>query len=176
MLLACAVGIVMVTDDSSATSTFSLSPVDGKDYAVVNADRNGACNVSTEIPVNFKAEKNGSYSLSFNTEEVSFDYLHLIDNLTGADVDLLANPTYSFDARITDYTSRFKLVFATGDNDNSDSFAYISDGQLIINGKGTLQIFDVLGHQLCTFNLTSSTSHLSPPPVCTCFNSPTAMT
>ena len=137
-------------------------PVDGKDYAVVNADRNGACNVSTEIPVNFKAEKNGSYSLSFNTEEVSFDYLHLIDNLTGADVDLLANPTYSFDARITDYTSRFKLVFATGDNDNSDSFAYISDGQLIINGKGTLQIFDVLGHQLCTFNLTSSTSHLSP--------------
>ena len=98
----------------------------GKDYAIVNVGRDVARYVST-IPVNFKAEKNGSYTISFNAEEVSFSYLHLIDNMTGNDVDLLAgastgSATYTFDARTTDDESRFKLVFATisedADGDN----------------------------------------------------------
>jgi hypothetical protein len=52
---------------------------------------------------------------------VSFSYLHLIDNMTGADVDLLPllrgqgglnqPATYTFTAKTTDYESRFKLVF-----------------------------------------------------------------
>jgi hypothetical protein len=40
------------------------------------------------------------------------DYLHLIDNLTGADVDLLQMPEYTFTAKTTDYASRFRLVFS----------------------------------------------------------------
>ena len=89
----------------------------GKDYAIVNVGRDVARYVST-IPVNFKAEKNGSYTISFNAEEVSFSYLHLIDNMTGNDVDLLAgastgSATYTFEARTTDDERRFKLVFAT---------------------------------------------------------------
>ena len=143
-------------------------PVDGKDYAIVNAGRDDACTVSTEIPVNFKAEKNGSYTLSFNAEEMGFDYLHLIDNLTGADVDLLADPTYSFDAKTTDYASRFKLVFVTGNNDTDDNFAYISNGQLIINAgdacNASLQIFDALGHQLLSKELSTLHSPLSTSP------------
>jgi hypothetical protein len=81
----------------------------GKDYAIVNAEEMG------EIPVSFKAEKNGSYTISFNAEEVSFAYLHLIYNMTGNDVDLLSTPSYTFDARTTDYESRFKLVFVCVD-------------------------------------------------------------
>jgi hypothetical protein len=88
----------------------------GMDYAIVNAEEMG------EIPVSFKAEKNGIYTISFNAENVEFGYLHLIDNLTGKDVDLLSTPSYTFDARTTDYESRFKLVFATicedADGDN----------------------------------------------------------
>jgi hypothetical protein len=113
-----------------------------KDYAVVNAGHVG------EVPVSFKAEKNGSYTFSFSNENVEFGYLHLIDNMTGDDIDLLANPTYSFDALTTDYATRFKLVFATGNAD--DSFAFYSNGSFIISNDGNamLQVVDVTGRIL----------------------------
>ena len=117
-------------------------PVDGNDYAVVYAEAQG------EMPVNFKAENNGTYTINFNTEEVSFSYLHLIDNLTGNDVDLLANPSYTFDANTSDYSSRFKLVFATGEN--SSEFAFVSNNNLIVNGEGTLRVIDMTGRVIAT--------------------------
>ena len=122
-------------------STKVYMPQDGKDYAIVNANNEG------EMPVSFKAENNGSYTLSFNAEEVSFNYLHLIDNMTGADVDLLSTPSYSFEARTTDYANRFRLVFATGNNSNEDNFAFFSNGSLVINNEGnaTVQVIDVTG-------------------------------
>ena len=118
-------------------------PQNGRDYAVV------ACEEMGEIPVNFKAAENGAYSLSFAAEEVSFNYLHLIDNMTGADVDLLATPNYSFNASTTDYVSRFKLVFATG-NASDDNFSFYSNGNWIINndGEAVLQVVDVTGRIL----------------------------
>lgn len=133
-------------------STKLYIPQDGKDYAVVNAEQSG------EIPVNFKAEKNGTYTLRFNAEEVSFSYLHLIDNLTGADVDLLAlrqaqgPASYTFEAKTTDYASRFKLVFSSGGVGNDAPFAFISNGNIIVNGEGTLQVIDVLGRVLVCRN------------------------
>ena len=125
-------------------STKVYIPQEGKDYAVVSSQSMG------EMPVNFKAENNGSYTLSFTTEEVSFAYLHLIDNMTGIETDLLANPSYSFDARTTDYESRFKLVFATGNNANDDNFAFFSNGSFVINNEGeaTLQVIDINGRIL----------------------------
>ena len=123
-------------------STKVYIPVDGKDYAVVRCEEVGA------MPVNFKAEENGSYTLSLSSDNVSFAYLHLIDNLTGADVDLLQTPSYSFEARSTDYASRFKLVFATGKT--TDNFAFFSNGSFVINNDGaaTLQVIDVTGRIL----------------------------
>ena len=115
--------------------------MDGEDYAVVRGEEMG------EMPVSFKAENNGSYTLSVNAEEVSFAYLHLIDNMTGNDVDLLQTPSYSFEAKTTDYESRFKLVFATGDNSNDDNFAFYSNGSFVINNEGNaeLQVIDIMG-------------------------------
>ena len=123
-------------------STKLFIPVEGQDYAVVSCEEMG------EMPVSFKAEENGNYSMSFNSEEVSFAYLHLIDNMTGADVDLLVNPSYSFEAKTTDYANRFKLVFATGNA--NDSFAFFSNGSFVINNDGaaTLQVIDVTGRIL----------------------------
>ena len=117
-------------------------PVDNNEYAVVYTEEQG------EMPVNFKAESNGSYTISFNTENVELGYLHLIDNMNGNDVDLLANPSYSFEAKTTDYESRFKLVFATGNND--DNFAFFSNGSFVINNEGeaTLQVIDINGRIL----------------------------
>jgi len=129
-------------------------PMDGKDYAVVNAGHVG------EVPVSFKAEKNGSYSLSFTSQEVSFSYLHLIDNMTGEDVDLLANPSYSFDARTTDYESRFRLVFATGSSVDGDNFGFINGmGNLCIfgiDGTATVQVVDVTGRMLSSETFSGS--------------------
>lgn len=36
------------------------------------------------------------------------------------------------------------------------------DGNLIVNGEGTLQVFDVLGYEILCTNLSPFTSHLSP--------------
>ena len=85
---------------------------DGKDYAVVNVERAG------EMLVNFKAKENGTYTISVNIDNAEMDYLHLIDNLTGDEVDLLAlqqaqgPATYTFEAKTTDDAGRFKLVFS----------------------------------------------------------------
>jgi hypothetical protein len=124
------------------------------EYAVVSAGNEG------EMPVNFKAEKNGTYSLRFTSEEVSFSYLHLIDNMTGNDIDLLQTPSYSFNARTTDYESRFKLVFAAGSSTGSDTFAFYSDGNLVINNEGnaTLQVIDVNGRILSSEEINGSVS------------------
>ena len=129
-------------------------PQDGTDYAVVNAPEMG------EMPVNFKAETNGSYTMSFGSENVTFSYLHLIDNLTGADVDLLATPSYTFDASTTDYASRFRLVFATGGNSDGDSFAFFSNGSFVVSNEGeaTLQVVDVMGRILKSENISGSAS------------------
>ena len=88
-------------------STKLFATLDNQDMAVVIAE-------GDEQPVNFKAAKNGTYTLTVNVENMEFDYLHLIDNLTGADVDLLQTPQYAFTAKTTDYASRFRLVFSVG--------------------------------------------------------------
>ena len=134
-------------------------PQDGMDYAVVNAEQNG------EMPVNFKAEKNGNYSISFATEDVSFAYLHLIDNMTNINVDLLQTPSYSFDAKSTDDENRFKLVFVCGDA-NDDTFAFYNNGSWVINnpstGSGTneatLQVIDVNGRILKSESINGNTN------------------
>ncbi len=129
-------------------------PQGGKDYAIVCADG------QNEMPLNFKAAKNGTYTLDFDMENVEFDYLHLIDNMTGADVDLLASPTYTFTAKTTDYASRFRLVFNAEDASTGSAsdapFAYISNGNIVITadaGDATLQVVDVLGRVVRTVGL-----------------------
>ena len=122
-------------------------PQDGKDYAIVTAEAQG------EIPVNFRAAENGPYTITVNPENVEMGYLHLIDNMTGADVDLLTTPNYTFNATTTDYASRFRLVFsAGGDADGDDApFAFVSNGNIVFTGMGgdafnaSLQIVDVQG-------------------------------
>ncbi len=122
-------------------------PQNGEDYAITCAAKTG------ELPLNFKATKNGEYTLSVNPEDVEMEYLHLIDNMTGADIDLLQTPDYTFNAKTTDYASRFRLVFSTNsvseDTDGDDAaFAYISNGEIVLTdatADATLQIVDVTG-------------------------------
>jgi hypothetical protein len=129
-------------------------PQNGMDYAVVTAEGQG------ELPVNFRADENGLYTLSFSFENVEFSYLHLFDNKTGTDVDLLNTPSYTFSATTTDYESRFKLVYATGSSLADDSFSFInSNGNFSIfgiEGEATLQVLDVMGRMLSSETFSSS--------------------
>ena len=129
-------------------------PQEGKDYAVVSAGDKG------EMPVSFKAEKSGTYTMSLSSQNVSFSYLHLIDNKTGQDIDMLATPAYTFNAQTTDYASRFRLVFATDNSVNSDSFGFVNNSGNFcvygIEGEATLQVFDVLGHMLSSETFSGS--------------------
>ena len=113
---------------------------DNHDYAVARV------NEQDEMPVNFKASENGNYTITVNVDNVTMNYLHLIDNLTGADIDLLQTPSYSFTAKTSDYTSRFRLVLKADDLNTDNDFAFIdADGNIIINGDGIIQIIDMLG-------------------------------
>ena len=134
---------------------------DNEDFAIVGAEAQG------EMPVNFKAEKNGSYTISINAEDVEMNYLHLIDNMTGANVDLLATPSYSFEAKTDDYASRFRLVFSAQGNANeetTESFAFISGNSFVLNNEGnaTLQVIDMLGRVVSTEQVEGNIAHNVP--------------
>lgn len=137
-------------------------PQKDKDYAVVNVT------AQNEIPLNFEAQENGTYTLTIsiplNSKFLIINSLHLIDNLTGANIDLLQTPSYTFDSRTTDYASRFKLVFTTGnanDMNVDNNFAFISNGEIIVNGEGTIQVIDMLGRELFCRQVTSDFRLLS---------------
>ena len=125
-------------------------PQNGEEYAIAYSEGQG------EMPLNFKAKKNGEYTLTVSTSLNSkFQILNLIDNLTGANIDLLQTPSYTFTARNDDYPSRFKLVFSNENDNENEDFAFVSNGEIIINGEGTLQVIDMLGHQLISRQVSS---------------------
>ena len=149
--------------DFSESNSQLYIPQNGQEFAVAYA------NEETEMPLNFKATQKGTYTLSFETEDLELNYLHLIDNLTGNDVDLLATPTYTFEANTSDYTTRFRLLFAPvceDANDDNAAFAFISDGNIIINdaGEASLQIVDMMGRVVVEEDATNriSISEMAP--------------
>lgn len=118
--------------------------VDDKAMAVVYSQPMG------ELPLNLEVATDGAFALAFECHAEDLVYCHLIDNLTGADVDLLQQSEYTFEARVSDYPSRFRVLFAKA-NDNdvtvNDGFAYLFNGNLIVTNEGLaiLQVIDVQG-------------------------------
>ena len=138
-------------------STKVYIPQNNDEYAVVRGASQG------EMPVSFRAAENGNYTFSINAENVELNYLHLIDNMTGADIDLLQNPSYSFDANTTDYESRFRLVYAANNaitEQSVENFAFFSNGNLIVNNEGnaTLQVVDITGRLISSNSINGSES------------------
>ena len=121
-------------------------PQNGTDYAVVFSQPVG------ELPLNFEASENGTYSLSFEDATEGLAYCHLIDNLTGNDIDLLQTPSYAFDAHQTDYASRFRVVFVVDKGFENGDFAFVSNGRLVVNGEGVLQVIDVMGRVIASYD------------------------
>lgn len=131
-------------------STKLFVPQNDEDYAIAYTE---GANV---MPLCFTTKESGIYTLNFNTKNMDCNYLHLIDNVTGVDIDLLRTPSYTFDSKDSNYATRFKLVFAEeATNEIAECFAYVSNGQLMINNNGnaTLQVMDITGRILSTDNI-----------------------
>lgn len=102
------------------------------------------------VNVNFEAKTMGTYTISGKAEKGNFSYMHLYDRLTGVDTDLLESD-YTFIGSTTDVAGRFILRFEAIDNNSeNESFAYQNGSDIIVNGEGELQIFDVMGRMVST--------------------------
>lgn len=130
------------------------------EYAIVRSAAQG------ELPVNFKAAENGSYTLSIETKNVDLNYLHLIDKLTGNDIDLLMTPSYTFEAKKGDNENRFRLVFngASTGSETAEPFAYFNGSEWVIenDGNATLQVIDVMGRMLRSENVSGNATTSLP--------------
>jgi len=145
-------------DSEESLEKFSLNenmgtqiyfPQNGKRFAMTSISE------QDELPLNFKASQNGTYTLNIEAENMDLEYLHLIDNLTGTDVNLLETSSYTFEAKTSDYATRFSLMFAANEAANSinANFAYVSNGEIIVtdaNEDAVLQVIDATGRIVST--------------------------
>ena len=125
----------------------------------------------TTVPVHLDVIENGLFTMRWDTYHGDFSYLHLIDNLAGVDVDCLAANEYKFEAKTTDYKSRFKLVFhCVGIDENEEetspeNFAFMFNDELVVNGEGKLQMFDIQGRCLMETQLNGAQNTVNLPKV-----------
>ena len=127
---------------------------DDKDFAAARIEE-----LAGTMPVNFEAVEDGTYTITVEAKFIEAHNMHLIDNFTGADIDLMVEPSYTFTATTNDNAERFTLVFDfnnyTGCNENytSENFVYQSGDEIIVNGEGELKVFDVLGRFVMSQNV-----------------------
>ena len=81
----------------------------GNKYAIAHIDAQ-----SEAMDVMFKNKESGTFTLTVNATDIKFSYLHLIDHLTGTDIDLLVPEFvegYNFVANGNEDEARFTIVF-----------------------------------------------------------------
>jgi hypothetical protein len=127
--------------------------------------------------IRFACDEDGEYTMTWSTHNGDFNYLHLIDNMTGADIDCLTTDKYTFTSRTSDYSSRFRLMFGyTGIEENGEdgpstgsgtdtAFAFIMNGGLVVNGTGFLQLIDLNGRVLTSYNINDTQSMVTLPDI-----------
>ena len=118
--------------------------------------------------LNFAAEEDGNFTLGWNTANADFSSLTLVDNITGIKTDMLTHDHYTFEGRVDDYNTRFKIVFGEMDTNDEEEpvlehFAFFDHGNLIVNGTGHFEVVDVMGRVLYAVELTDTQNTVSLP-------------
>lgn len=130
-------------------------PQNGERYAIAMMSDN------TEMfALNFKAATMGRYTLSYKAEG-EFSYLHVIDRLTGDDVDMLLEGEYSFTASPKDNESRFivRLAYKPDySNEGNEMFVYQNGDEILVSGEGELQVFDATGRLVRNMSINGAKS------------------
>ena len=133
-----------------------------------------------QVGVRFETDEDATYTMTWDTENGEFSYLHLIDNITGSDIDCLQAREYRFTSKTTDFKSRFKLIFGytgveeqeDGPSTGSGTFAFIMGNELVVNcgpstgsGAATLQMFDMMGRQVMSTTVSGTQTTTMLPDV-----------
>ena len=157
-------GLVKMAHFNALNPSLSIVQEEG-DFAIAHVDAS-----SETVDLRFDAKQAATYTITVDTKAYKKDYLHLVDNLTGADVDLLRVPSYTFQSTGHDHPYRFKLVLQGTDSEDDDRpFAYYSDGEihLLVETfpETSLQIVDILGRMILSVGDVSgnvSTNGMAP--------------
>ena len=103
------------------------------------------------INLGFEAKTMSQYSISLKAQG-NFSYMHLYDKLTGEDVDMLIEDSYSFIGTPNDRKDRFVLRLTYNASieevEANEAFVYQSGSDIIVNGEGELQVFDMMGRKV----------------------------
>ena len=117
------------------------------------------------VPVHFTTEEDGTYTLTWKTQNGEFTSLLLVDNMTGTITDMLRADHYTFDAKTEDYASRFYITYSvTGVDeyvDGDGTFAFFDGSQWIVEGQGCLTVVDMLGRTLHSERLVNERNHVN---------------
>lgn len=130
-------------------------PVDDANYAVAMLDDN-----IKDIPLSFKANTMGEYTIAINSDNRGFEHIYLVDSQTGNVTNMLVDE-YTFIATTNDNPNRFviKLYDVDSVNEISDSenYIYIDNGDLVvgnIKGAALIDIYDILGRDVMKLETT----------------------
>ncbi len=117
---------------------------EGENFASANMPDN-----TSVINLGFEAKTIGQYTFSLKAEG-TYSYMHLYDKLTGNDVDMLVEDSYTFIGAPSDRKDRFvlNLNYNAGPSTGSETFAYQSGNDIMVSGEGELQVFDVMGRMV----------------------------
>ena len=124
-------------------------PIDDKKYAVAMFD-----DEIKEIPLSINVMTMGEYTISIDSENMSVEYINLVDNQTGEVTNMLVDD-YTFIAATNDNPDRFTIklynvdaVDAVVDNNNN---IYVNDDELVIDnikGIAMIDIYDIVGRSV----------------------------
>ena len=127
-------------------------------YVIDNETKYGVATMNddvTTIPVGFKANTMGEYTIAVKAQDCKFNSMTLTDKMTGVKTNLLTD-SYTFIATTNDNPDRFTLTLNA---DTNADFIYINNNEMIINnieGDGLVQIYDVMGRSVATYNVSGS--------------------
>lgn len=121
---------------------------EGKDYSALFV-KDGA----KRVPIFFKAYEEDVFTLKWNAANGNFKNAWLVDNTTGERYNMEVYNSYEFVGRPTDYTARFYIMFDDPQDDepvvdDDENFAFFNGSGWVVNGKGQLELVDMLGHVL----------------------------
>jgi hypothetical protein len=107
----------------------------------------------------------GEYTMGLTGDIGNVGYCHLIDKVTGADIDLLRDSTYTFTHSSNNAIADRFLVKLSPNATNyplsTTHFAYQDGDHLIIDGEGTLEAYDMMGRRLFSQEMsTNALTHL----------------
>jgi hypothetical protein len=107
---------------------------------------------NSKVPLHFKAGKDGSYSLSIDSEIGAFDVLLLEDKKNNSITDLNVNANYQFKGTVNDDANRFVLHFKdiTVVNESLPVSIFYDGNEVnvdltLVNEETDIKVFDMLG-------------------------------